>query len=159
MVVQTSYAATPAIAYGGMLAEQFSNRQVDSFLAEDAIIGGAAVERGTDPDSQVLNLTTATDIYGVAVTSYENKETPEGAVITYAAKEMVPVMETGRIWVYAGGVVAVGDEVTPGVAGASTKWTSGANLLGKNRAFARSAAAADGDLLLIELTGPQGAVA
>ena len=160
MSVQTTYGVTPAVAYLGMLAEQFSQRQIDSFLTEDVIIAGRAVERGTDPATQVLQLSSAaTAVYGVSVASYENIETPEGALITYAAKSSIAVMERGRIWVHAGAAVAVGAEVTPGLDVLSSQWSTGANLLGLNRAFARSAAAAQGDLLLIELVGPQGAVA
>ena len=160
MAVQTSYGITPAVAYPGMLAEEFSQRQVDSFLAENAIAAGRAVERGTDPAAQVLQLSSAaTAVYGVALAAIQDQEVAEGSVITYAPESSIPVMERGRVWVVAGGAVAVGAEVTPGVDALAGQWSSGANLLAENRAFARSVAGSQGELLLIELTGPQGAVA
>ncbi len=159
MVAQLTYDQTPAVAYAGMISEQFSQRQIDSFLAEDAIIGGYAVERGTDGENQVLVLTTAVDLYGVAVASYQDKETLPGAQITFDIKDSLPVMYRGRIWVESSGAVAVGDEVTPGTGANAGKWASGSNLLADVRAFARSVAGGADELLLIELSGPQGAVA
>jgi len=159
MSVQLTYGITPAVAIPGMLAEPFSQRQVDSFIAEDTILAGQAVERGTDPASQVLQLTAAVAVYGVAISALQDNEVPEGGSITYAAKDSTPIITRGRIWVLSGGAVTVGAEVTPGVVANSGKWTAGANLLSPVRAFARSAAGGVDELLLIELAGPQGAVA
>lgn len=155
MSVQTTYDQTPAVAYPGMLAQEFSNRQIDSYLVEGTtIVGGQAVELGTDKEKQVIQLATAANFYGVALSVYENKE-KTNSTIEFADKEMAAIMSEGRVWVQASAAVAVGVEVIPGTGANSGKWAAGTGT-GLRRAFARSVAAADGDLLLIELSGPQG---
>ena len=156
MSVQTTYAQTPAVAYPGMIAQEFSNRQIDSFKVEGTtIVGGQAVELGTDPEGQAKQLATAANVYGVAVSSYENKE-KTNSTIEFADNEMVAVMQQGRIWVQASALTAANVEVVPGTGSSSGKWAAGTGT-GLRRAISKTAAAADGDLMLIELLGPQGA--
>lgn len=155
MSVQTTYGITPAVAYPGMLAEQFSERQVDSFLAENNIVAGRAVMRGTDPTAQVLQLSTSVDnLYGVAVAAIQDNEVAEGGSITYNAEASVPVMYRGRIWVLSSAAVAVDDQVVPGLDGNSGKWVAGTSG-SKIKAVARTATGGADELLLIELSGPQ----
>lgn len=156
MVVQTSYPETPAKAFVGMLAEQFSMRQLDSYFAEGSsgLMAGQAVERGTDPEKQVIQLATAANFMGVTVQATQDLETVGEDKPLYSEKEILPVMDDGRIWVYSGAAVAVGDEVVPST-GANTKFSPGAGT-SNHKCYARSAASATDELLLIEVVGPQG---
>jgi hypothetical protein len=156
MVVQLTYDQTPAVAYAGMLAEEFSERQVDSYLAVSPVadlVAGQAVERGADPEAQCKQLASLIGWFGVALASYQDQEVPGGGSITYVDGSSVPVMYRGRIWVLASAAVTLGAEVIPGVAADSGKFAAGAGT-GNTKAYARSAAGADGDLLLIELVAP-----
>jgi hypothetical protein len=155
MSTQTTYPDTPAVAYAGLIAEAFSEKQIDTFFAVSPVadlVAGQATERGA-VDGQIKQLASLVNWDGVAVASYADQEVPTGGSITYAAKSAVPVMYRGRIWVLASAAVSYGAEVIPGVAADSGKFAAGAGT-GNTKAYARSAAAADGDLLLIELTAP-----
>ena len=156
MVVQTSYPETPAKAFNGMLAEQFSMRQLDSYFVEGSsgLMAGQAVERGSDPEKQVVQLATLANFIGVTVQALQDLETVGTDKPLYSEKEIAPVMDDGRIWVYAGEAVAVGAEVIP-TTGADTRFNAGTGT-SNHKCYARSATQAADELLLIEVVGPQG---
>ena len=129
--MQLSYEKAPLIGKVGMKAGTFEPCKILSKLAEEEIPVGYPVEAGTDAARQVVKLTDAAAFIGVSVA-------PQGMVQDEN--------------VLAGAAVAAGVEVAPAVGG---KFSAGAGA-GAVRAFAVEAAAADGDLLLIELTGLQG---
>ena len=161
MSAQSTYDETPAIAQVGQIAEQFSQRQVDSGVAEGAITLGDAVSRGTNAGQYQQLTGAATNVRGVMIgsTGADQAVPAAGATLAAADEDPVSVMVRGRVWVKAGGAVVIDAEVTPGLDASAGEWSSGANLLSDVRAFARTAAGAQGDLLMIELVGPQGAVA
>lgn len=80
--------------------------QIDSYVAENAIEFGAAVERGTDGSKQVKALSANAKFFGIAV---RNEMRTEG---NYPANTMVSVMTFGRIVVPAGVAVVAGDKAT-----------------------------------------------
>ena len=77
MSVQTTYGDTPVIGFNGMLAQEFSLRQVDSGLAESAIVIGAAVKAGTS-DGQYVPAAATDTVLGIAIYNTA-KERPESA--------------------------------------------------------------------------------
>jgi hypothetical protein len=153
IIVQLTYAANPALGFAGMIGEGFTSpKQIDSKLAETtALAFGVAVERGTDQATQSVALATLTNWSGIVVAA-SNVEVATGATGSYGVEAPLPVMIRGRIFVTAGGAVVVGARVEPSL-GAATKFstvavpTLGVQLV----ATALTAAAADGDLMLIEL--------
>ena len=149
--MQLSYDKAPLIGKVGMKAGTFEPCKILSKLAEEEIPVGYPVEAGTDAARQVVKLTDAAAFMGVSVAPQGMVQDANGD-ISFKEKEQVPVMQMGRIYVTAGAAVAAGLEVAPAVGG---KFSAGAGT-GAVRAFAVEAAAADGDLLLIELTGLQG---
>ena len=114
MSAQTTYAATPAVGQPGMIAQEFALRQVDSFLAEGAILFGYPVVQGT-ADNQAKSATAAADKFlGIAVAELNQPQAAGTVVASYADKTAVPVLKLGRIYVLAGEAVAVGDPVYAG---------------------------------------------
>ena len=156
MVVQTSYPETPARGFQGMLAETFSKAQKDSYVGEGALEFGQAVVRGTDPEKQVKTIVGEVDIsgfMGITLAVLQDIETAGSTRASYADKQMVSVIDDGRIYVTASAAVAVGAEVVPNIA--DTKFAPGTGT-SKHKCYARSAAAADGDVFIVEVVGPQG---
>ncbi len=152
--MQLEYTKAPAIGKMGMKAGSFEPCKVLSKLSEAAGLGvGVPVEAGSDVERQVVALTAAADFMGVSLCPQGMEQAADGSV-AYAQDEQVPVMEMGRVYVMAGAAVAAGVEVVPATTG---KFAAGEGTSAV-RAFAVEAAAADGDLLLIELTGKQGGV-
>lgn len=147
-MVQTTYNVTPPVAFRGMLAESFSQRQIDSYIAEGAINLGCAVEPGTDPQTQVIPLATLANLSGISV-GFTGIEKVAGSDAQIADKAQLPVMHQGRLWVIAGGDVTKNAEVIPST-GATTTFTAGTGTSTIIKCFARSAAA-NGELLLIEV--------
>lgn len=86
---------------------------IDSFAAEGAIGVGKAVERGTDPATQVKASVTAANVIGIAI--FENKvdETP-----LYPDEYAVPVCTFGDVWVEVSESVTAGASVYLSTAGA-----------------------------------------
>jgi len=80
MVAQLTYSDTPAAGAVGQSAEPFSQRQVDSYLAEGAVRAGDAVERGTDAEAQVITNGTLANLLGVAITDNQNEITANALV-------------------------------------------------------------------------------
>jgi hypothetical protein len=72
-----------------------------------------------------------------------------GSDAAYADKSVIPVMIKGRLWVIAGGTVAVGAEVIPST-GATTTFTAGNGTSSLVRAYARTAGVNTG-LMMVEL--------
>lgn len=160
--VQSSYPQNPAVAYQGMIAESFFPRAVESKYTEGvAGIGmGVPVEAGSTYDQAVV-LATPANFYGVSVKAEDMVPDSSGDVF-YAEGEMLPVMQSGRIWVVAGGAITVaevlaGSEVIPQADG---KFDVGANAGAKIRAYVVKSSSpsedvADGDLIMVQLSGPQ----
>ena len=147
-----TYGEDPAVGFAGMISENFTSPQMmESALAEGELQVGDAVQLGT-ANQQFAPLAAAADFAGVVVYFAGIEKDPKalpGAVLKIADKQQCAVMHRGRVWVIAGGAVTKGAEVVPST-GASTKFTAG-NGEGQVRAVAISEAAADGDLLEIEL--------
>jgi hypothetical protein len=152
MVAQLTYDADPVLGFKGMKSQNFNQPiQMESRIAEDDILYGNGVEDGTAV-GQVLTLATAANFAGVAVFAH-TQESSTG----YDAGKSLPVMTRGRVWVTAGAAVVKDAQVIPDT-GASTKFVTGIGATNGIRAICITAAAADGDLLEIELLGPQVAV-
>lgn len=151
---QLTYTANPAVGFSGMIAEGFTSpKQVDSKLAEVAAVQfGTSVEEGSDAASQVITLATLANWSGIAIAA-SNVEVATGASGSYAVGVSVPVMTRGRVFVIAGGVVAVGDRVEPATGVGGKFSTVAVPTLGlRIVAVAVTAAAADDDLLEIEIS-------
>jgi hypothetical protein len=148
MTVQTTYDQTPAIGFNGMLAEQFSLRQVDSGLAEGGALGLAvAVKRGTT-DNQYVAAAADEAVEGVVI--YSHHEENPGGDFEYPEKSAVPVLSKGRYYGVANAAIAVGaalayDPAT-GKVGAVVGTTTTLAF-----ATAKTSAGADGDLLIVEV--------
>lgn len=151
---QLTYTADPALGFAGMISQGFNSpKQVDSKLAETAAVQfGTSVEEGTDAATQVVTLATLANWSGVAIAA-SNVEVATGAAGSYAVAASVPVMTRGRVFVTAGAAVAVGARVEPATGVGGKFSTVAVPTLGLQMvAVALSAAAADGDLLEIELS-------
>ena len=151
MPAQLSYSAKPPAGSPGLLYSQGSGvLEVSSFSAENAIAFGDAVMAGTDGAKQVKKLAgDATKFSGVAV--YASEALEGDGDKSYVAEDMAAVVQIGKVWVKAGGAVTVNAEVTPSIVGGQ-KFSAGTAATGAFvRAIARTAAAADGDIMLIEL--------
>lgn len=109
MSVQTSYPDTPVIGFQGMLAEQFSLRQVDSGLAAGSVIplGRCVTNVGTSSDAQYVVAINTGAVTGVAI--YQGSS--EFASLEYALGESFPVLSKGRYYAVAGEAIAIGDSV------------------------------------------------
>ena len=149
--MQLSYDKHMAEAVLGQKGGTFQPEVIVSLLAEADVGIGAPVELGTDPEKQCTPLTDADAWAGVALLTLGMEQDAAG-VVKYAAERMVPVMQVGRVYVTAGAAVAAGIEVVPATSGKFSGGTSDGPL----KAFSVGSAAADGDLLLIELVGKQG---
>ena len=154
--MQLTYTDNPAAGFEGMIAEPFSQEQVDSYLVEGAAIKfGAAVILGTDKTKQISALADGVgDIFGGVVVGSLCLEVDGDASGSpeYAVKAMAPVMLRGRIWVRAAATVTVGARVYPTVAD-SQEWGVTALTNCITEAYARTAGDAN-DLIMIELRGP-----
>ena len=150
--MQLSYSKEMAVGLAGQIAGTFEPKKIVSLLAEGADLAvGVPVELGTDAAKQCVALTAVDNFFGVSVLPLGKEQDAAGAV-KYKADTMAAVMQMGRIFVTASAAVAAGVEVVPATSGKFAAGTSDAAV----KAFAVSAAAADGDLFMIELTGLQG---
>ena len=114
---------------------------IDSFASEGAIYAGGAVERGTDPATQVKASVTANKVIGIAI--FENKidETP-----LYPDEYAVPVCTFGDVWVEVGEAVTAGSAVYLSTAGA---WGSSTGSAVTGMTYLTSAGA--GELAIIRV--------
>ena len=148
MTVQTSYEQTPVIGFNGMLAQQFSLRQVDSGLVENGpIMLGAGVKRGTT-DNQYVASAPNELVEGIAIYSH-HQENP-GGDFEYMDKAAIPVLTRGRYYAVANGAIAIADIVAydpaTGKVGARGPGTTTLEF-----GLAVTTAAADGDLVIVEI--------
>ena len=147
MVAQLTYDADPVLGFSGMLSQNFNQpKMVESRIAETAILYGAPVEAGTNPD-QVVPLATTTDFAGVAIFAHTQESSTQ-----YDAGKSLPMMTSGRVWVIAGGAVAIGAQVTAQLDGKFDATGTGASNV---KCVALTAAAAEDDIIEIELLGTQ----
>ena len=149
--MQLSYGKYMVEAMLGQKGGTFQPEIILSLLAESAVGIGMPVELGTDAEKQCKVLADVDAFAGVALLTLGMEQDAAG-VVKYDAERMVPVMQKGRVYVTAGAAVAAGIEVVPAVGGKFSGGTSDASV----KAFSVGSAAADGDLLLIELVGKQG---
>lgn len=148
MSVQTTYSGDMVKGFKGMLAEQFSMRQVDSGLVETAALGlGVALKEGS-ADGQYVAAAADDAVLGISL--YEpTRELASGGSYEYAVKEQMPVLKKGRVWMVAGAALAVGRAVgfnpstgkVQAVSGGTTTLAMG---------VAVTSSGADGDLIVIE---------
>lgn len=153
-MAQLTYTADPALGFSGMLSAGFiSPKQIEGKLVETAAVQfGTSVEAGSDAVTQVVTLATLANWSGVAVAA-SNVEVATGASGEYKVETVAPIMTRGRVFVIAGAAVAAGDRVEPATGVAGKFSTVAVPTLGLQIvAVAKSVAAADGDLLEIELS-------
>lgn len=86
---------------------------IDSFASEGAIAVGKAVERGTDPATQVKASVTAANVIGIAIFEQKVDASP-----LYPDEYAVPVMTFGDVWVEVSEAVTAGASVYLSTAGA-----------------------------------------
>lgn len=121
MTVQTSYSATPAIGQPGMIVQEFALRQVDSYLAEGAILFGFPCVAGTAA-GQVKSATAAADRFlGIAVAELNLEEAYVTNVANYVDKQAISVLKYGRVYVQAGEAVLAGESVFAGATSAGER--------------------------------------
>lgn len=109
-MAQTSVSQYGAASFAGMLGDSgFTDKM--SYSAEAAIGFGVPVQLGTDPARQVTVLTTSAGqaalAVGISVAAQVVEQTSAG-VAAYAAKDTVPVLKKGRIWMLTDDAVAAG---------------------------------------------------
>lgn len=97
MSVQTTYSATPPVAFEGLIGDGYND--VISAAVETAagIHYGRAVSRGTDKDTQVIIGGDGT-FFGVSCRNHEN---PSATAETAEQYDEISVMRDGYIWVLA----------------------------------------------------------
>jgi hypothetical protein len=149
MVAQTTYNDTPAVGFNGMLAEQFSLRQVDSGLADSVVALGSPVIASV-AGTKVTYGPAEADDDPVAVAIYASAKETIDSTFQYEEKEMMPLLRLGRYYAVANAALALGSEVgydpaTGKVGAVSAGVTTTA--LGKTT----TVAAADGDLVIIQI--------
>ena len=149
MSAQTSYDQTPVIGFNGMLAEQFSLRQIDSGLVEGGNLGlGVAMKRGSS-DGQYVPCVADDAVEGVSIFSHAREKQADGSFV-YEDKTQFPLLHKGRYYAVANAAIAaeadVGYDPATGKVGAVVGATT-TLAFGK----AKTSAGADGDLLIIEL--------
>lgn len=89
-----------------------SLRQIDSYSAEGVVGIAKAVRRGTNPERQCAQASTAVGqgalIFGISVLSQTVEQVAGSGLVQYADKTTVPVMRKGRIVVQADSAVVAG---------------------------------------------------
>lgn len=149
MSAQTSYSQTPVVAFNGMIAQEFSLRQIDSGLAEGAAVGlGVAMKPGTGLDQYVA--AEADDaVTGATVFATQDVESQTDP-FEYLEDTSFPLMVKGRYWAVANAALAKNAVVAYDPATSKVGPVSGGVT---TLAFAKviTAAAADDDLVLIEV--------
>ena len=149
MSAQISYGQTPVVAFQGMIAQEFSLRQIDSGLVETAALGlGIAVKPGT-ADGQYVAAAADDAVIGVSVYALQDVES-QSDPFEYAVNVQFPFMNKGRYWATANAALAreaaVAFDPATGKVGAVS---GGVTTLVFG--IAKTIAAADGDLVLVEV--------
>lgn len=147
MSAQTTYSATMAVAYEGMLAD-LEPKEVVSKVAEGSAIGfGLAVNQGTSDNEAELG---GTAVIGITVRSLDRESSP--SVVQYAQYETMAVLKRGYIWVAIENTGAPGDVLysddTTGAIGTGAPGAGQTALSGTLESTVASA----GDLGLIRVT-------
>lgn len=149
MSVQTTYDQTPAIGFNGMLAEQFSQRQIDTGIVESGPFAlGLAVKRGTT-DQQYEACVADDDVEGIALFSHGAEKQTDGT-FEYEDEHSFPVLTEGRYYAIANAALAVGAAVAYDPATGKVGAVSG-GVTTTAFGVAKTTAAADGDLLIIQI--------
>lgn len=111
-VPQTTYNQFPGIAIDGMLAEAPISGGIDTYLTEDALVAGRFVCTGdtalVPPSPQSCQLPeVATDVSagGQGFVIYTAAKMPVAGAGEYKAKDAVPVLRKGKIWIFPEGDV------------------------------------------------------
>ena len=99
MTVQTQYSKEANLSLPGLISD-LANTNIQSYAAEGIIQYGRFVDRGTDPENQVVVATSDSDALGVSVrTASENSyNAPAGLATEYKDTDTVGVMRSGYIW-------------------------------------------------------------
>ena len=141
---------TPAIGFEGMLAEQFSLRQIDSGLnaTGDNLGLGRVVKPSGVKDGEYILCVPDDAVTGVVI--YSAARENQSGDFVYADKSAFPVLSKGRYYAVANAALAVGAVIaydpTTGKVGAVVGATT-------TLAFGKAitSAAADDDLLIVEV--------
>lgn len=112
MSAQDTYNDRPPVATAGMIAEHFSLRQIDSWLAGEEIPFGVACVLSATDDRQVVQAAAGTDKFvGISVFSQQlNVQDIATGAVSYKEKEQLPVMSKGRVWVKSAVAVNYGED-------------------------------------------------
>jgi len=149
MSAQTSYSQTPAIGFNGMLAEQFSVRQIDSGIVENGPLAlGVAMKRGST-DAQYVPCVADDAVEGISIFSEAREKQADGTFV-YPDEAQFPLLHKGRYYAIANAAIAAEASVAYDPATGKVGAVVGATTtlaFGK----AKTSAGADGDLLIIEL--------
>lgn len=105
MAVQTTYSATMAKAFAGLIYDM-RNVTIESYACESTSIKfGSAVIAGTDPTKQVKVGATGGSFRGIATHEYAHEADTTTGQATYLQYETVNVLRKGRVWVQTNGSV------------------------------------------------------
>jgi hypothetical protein len=111
-MAQTSYTASPAVAYAGLEGDIQPARKAAKVNEESSAIPfGVAVKRGTSENKAKLPATAADEIIGVVLSTYaaDNQALAQAAGV--AAAGQMTIIEEGDVFVKVEEAVAVGDQV------------------------------------------------
>lgn len=152
MSAQTTYDQTPAVGFVGMLAEQFSARQVDSGLAFNGIVKpGYPVKPGFDGEPGKFERVDAGDApYGIAIFSHHKEKEADGTFV-YQEKEQFPILRKGRVYLEASKAIPIGADVNWVISSEKVTDAAPGGTSTLNFGKAITAAAADGDLIIVEV--------
>lgn len=107
--MQLSYDSYMAAGIAGTLYD-LSDSQIDGFAADTAMIPGIGVVNGATLGKTIkLPSGAVTGFRGV--TMLRAHEQDMGGNLQYDAKESIPVISRGRVWVYVTGAVNYDDDV------------------------------------------------
>lgn len=138
--VQTSYSATRATAFAGMIVDAYHLTGVLSrSVKAAAAFGSIAVESGVDDQVQGVD---PTHLKFVGVIVADSAAYGAGVANTYAANETAPVLRQGLIWVTASVAVVAGEPAYFTTAGAITNVASGNTAIPNGRFDASAGAGA-----------------
>ena len=145
--VQTTYAATHAIALEGMEADtESSGRRNLSRTVESAAVGfGKAVSQGTVDHGIVAFASATTKFLGVTV---RDQAVDPASQNQFRVGDTAPVKTEGAVWVLAGEAITAGDPVYLTSAGAFMKTATSNTLVARARF---DTTAASGALVLLRL--------
>lgn len=147
MTAQTSYGETPEIGFAGMLAQQFSLRQVDSGIAEGNLDLARAVKTGSS-DGQYVAAGADEAVTGVVI--YSGSSENQSGAFQYLDKAQLPVLSKGRFYAIAAGLTVIGDELAQVVADRRVGPVA-AGLTTLAFGYAKTSASSAGELIVVEV--------